>query len=150
MSEDRFSTIGREKKENWAFQLKDEAKFVEALLEDQPFVPKYFTHDVEINRKGTFPYKIGIDRVLRLNSVNEIEEGTLIIDSRTAQEFKKGHLPGAINIQNLEGEKYETWLGSIVGPDEVFYLLSDSDLYRSIRVGIDLADLPEMECCECG
>lgn len=135
MSEDTFSTIGREKKENWAFQLKDEAKFVEALLEDQPFVPKYFPHDVEINRKGTFPYKVGIDHVLRLISIDEIEQGALVIDTRPEQEFKKGHLPSAINIQNLEGEKYETWLGSIVAPNEPFYLISDSDQNLTEAIG---------------
>ncbi|MDH3709547.1 MAG: MBL fold metallo-hydrolase, partial [Cyclobacteriaceae bacterium] len=39
MSEDTYSTIGREKKENWAFQVDDEQVFVNTLLEDQPFIP---------------------------------------------------------------------------------------------------------------
>ncbi len=40
MSTDTYSTIGREKSENWAFQVKEEADFVRALLEDQPVIPK--------------------------------------------------------------------------------------------------------------
>ena len=134
ISKDTFSTIGREKNENWALKLKDEARFVEALLEDQPFVPKYFAFDVEMNRRGGTPFQSGLDQVPRLDSIQELEEGILVIDSRLESTFKSGHLPGSFNIQNIEGEKFETWLGSIVAPNEPFYLLSDSsrDLDESI------------------
>ena len=46
----------------------------------------------------------------------------VIIDTRPEAEFKKGHVDGAINIQ--QGGKFETWLGSIVGPEESFYLIA--------------------------
>ncbi|HAZ26183.1 MAG TPA: MBL fold metallo-hydrolase, partial [Algoriphagus sp.] len=36
----------------------------------------------------------------------------------------EGHIPGSINIMN--GAKFETWLGSIVAPEEHFFLVSDS------------------------
>jgi hydroxyacylglutathione hydrolase len=44
---------------------------------------------------------------------------------RSEKVFKKGHLEGAINIQN--GGKFETWLGSIVGPDERYYLIAENE-----------------------
>ena len=134
MGEDTFSTIGRERMENWAFQLKNEAKFVEALLEDQPFVPKYFPHDVEINRKGGSSFKDGIDKVHRKN-LQDMEPGVLAIDIRKAEDFKRGHLAGSINIQNLEGEKFETWIGSIIAPGESFYLISDTDQNLTDAIG---------------
>jgi len=51
MSPDLQSTIGRELRENYALQLMDELTFVKILTEDQPFIPKYFGKDVEMNKK---------------------------------------------------------------------------------------------------
>ena len=55
-----------------------------------------------------------------------LEPGVLIIDTRPAARFCAGHLPGSFNLQ--DGSKFETWLGSIVGPKEKFYLLADSKI----------------------
>ncbi|WKN32919.1 MBL fold metallo-hydrolase [Porifericola rhodea] len=125
MSTDKSSTIGREKEDNWAFQIKEEAAFVEALLEGQPFVPHYFPYDVEVNRKGAQALEDSIKAVPRLKQVEQIEKGTLVVDSRPQEKFKEGHPSGAINIMN--GAKFETWLGSIVKPEEAYYLLAESE-----------------------
>ena len=122
MSSDTSSTIGREKSANWAFQVKEEKDFVEALLEDQPFVPKYFPYDVDINREGVVALEEALARVPILESGSILPKNVLIIDTRPQQEFKKAHVPGAFNI--MDGEKFETWLGSIVGPSEQFYLVA--------------------------
>ncbi|MCC8409939.1 MBL fold metallo-hydrolase [Mucilaginibacter sp. UR6-1] len=124
MSADLQSTIGRELRENYALQPMEEAEFVELLIADQPFVPKYFGYDVETNKSGAPAFKQGIDAVKVVESVS-VEKGVLIIDSRPAKQFKNGHLSGAVNLQ--DGEKFETWLGSIVAPDEQFYLIAASE-----------------------
>lgn len=133
MSTDKFSTIGREKAENWAFQINGENSFVKALLEDQPFVPKYFPYDVEINRQGVASLEESIQAVFRLDSHAILDESALVIDTRPQQQFKEGHVAGAINIQ--DGGKFETWLGSVVGPDEKFYLIAENEeaLEKMIR-----------------
>ena len=125
-SPDLDSTIGKEIKTNYALQPMSEADFVQVLLEDQPFMPKYFGHDVLLNKHGAAPFEDSIRTVPRLRSEEEIEPGFLLIDTRPAEEFRAGHLPGAINL--MDGGKFETWLGSIVGPDEPFYLLADSQI----------------------
>ena len=122
MSDDTSSTMGREKSQNWAFQIKEEVDFIKALLEDQPFIPKYFPYDVEINRTGVVSMEESLQQVPMLRSVEQMEPQVLIIDTRPQQEFKTGHLPGAINLQ--DGGKFETWLGSIVAPQEMFYLVA--------------------------
>jgi len=127
MSEETFSTLGRERFENWAFQLDNEKDFVKALLEDQPFVPKYFPYDVEINRKGSPALEESIRSVPVLDSNVSLDESIMIIDARPEPDFKAGHFEGAINIQDKEGEKFETWLGAIIDPGEPFYLISDSE-----------------------
>jgi rhodanese-related sulfurtransferase len=133
MSTDRFSTMGREKAENWAFQINGESSFVKALLEDQPFVPKYFPYGVEINRQGVEFLEESLQIVPRLDGNAVLDESALIIDSRPEQQFKEGHVSGAINIQN--GSKFETWLGAVVGPDEKYYLIAENEeeLEKMIR-----------------
>jgi hydroxyacylglutathione hydrolase len=55
--------------------------------------------------------------------------------------FKKSHLKNAINLMN--DTKFETWLGSIVNPDELFYLIAENDLElrqlieRSAKIGYE-------------
>ncbi|WPP48337.1 MBL fold metallo-hydrolase [Catalinimonas niigatensis] len=125
MSSDKSSTIGREKEENWAFQIQQEEEFVKALLEDQPFVPHYFPYDVEVNRTGASPLEESIRAVSRQNYDVPLEKGVLIVDTRPKEQFKQGHFPGAFNIMN--GEKFETWLGSIVKPEEPYYLIAENE-----------------------
>ena len=118
------STIGKEKRENWSLQDRTEDKFVEMLTADQPFVPKYFGFAVELNRNGAPELKPALQEIPWLETLPELEPGVLIIDARLEQRFKSGHQRGAINIP--EGVKFETWLGSIVGPEEKFFLVVES------------------------
>ena len=125
MGPDLQSTIGRELRENYALQLMDELTFVKILTEDQPFAPKYFPADVELNKKGAPSFSDSVSKVLRLGHGAALEQGVLIIDTRQKTEFRKGHIKGAINLQ--DAEKFETWLGSVVSPGEQFYLIAATD-----------------------
>src|SRR3569833_1625650 len=125
MSPDLQSTIGRELRENYALQLMDELKFVKTLTTDQPFMPKYFGQDVELNKKGAPSLKDSVDAVVRIDNNGELDQGILIIDTRTKKDFRAGHVKNSINLQ--DGAKFETWLGSIVGPDERFYLIATKE-----------------------
>jgi glyoxylase-like metal-dependent hydrolase (beta-lactamase superfamily II)/rhodanese-related sulfurtransferase len=124
MSPDLNSTIGRELRENYALQLMTELQFVKTLTEDQPFIPKYFGFDVDMNKNGAVSFEDSIAKVPYLEKNALLQTGVLVVDSRPQAQFKAGHVKGAINIQN--GEKFETWLGSIVNPNEAFYLIGES------------------------
>lgn len=119
------STIGAEKIGNYALRPMSEEAFVKELLADQPFIPKYFGYDVALNKAGAPAYAPSVQQVKRLATGATLEPGVLVIDTRPEAEFKKGHVAGAINIQ--QGGKFETWLGSIVGPEERFYLLATDE-----------------------
>jgi hydroxyacylglutathione hydrolase len=125
ISPDLHSTIGRELRENYALQLMDELQFVNILTADQPFVPKYFGWDVELNKKGASVLDESINHVPKIADDSPLEKSVLIIDGRPKNDFRSGHIKGSINLQ--DGEKFETWLGSIVGPDEQFYLIANSE-----------------------
>lgn len=124
MSDKTYSTIGEERVHNWAFKIDEEGQFVETLLSEQPFIPKYFPADVEMNRSGVPGFAESVDAVNRIATDTELDSRFLIIDTRPQSVFKSGHSPGALNIQ--QGAKFETWLGSIVGPEEEFYLMAES------------------------
>ncbi|AYA37006.1 MBL fold metallo-hydrolase [Hymenobacter oligotrophus] len=125
-STDLDSTIGKELKTNYALQPMSRDEFVRVLLEDQPFAPKYFGRDVQINKQGAPAFEDSIRSVPHLQGGAPLEAGIPIIDTRPAAQFRQGHLPGAINL--MDGGKFETWLGSILGPKEQFYLVADSQI----------------------
>ncbi|WP_133274494.1 MBL fold metallo-hydrolase [Hymenobacter radiodurans] len=116
------STIGAEKAGNYALRPLSEEDFVQELLADQPFIPKYFGYDVALNKAGAPAYAPSVQQVPRLAAGTKLEQGVLVVDTRPEAEFKQGHMEGALNIQ--QGGKFETWLGSIVGPNEPFYLVA--------------------------
>jgi len=141
LSPDLYSTIGRELATNYALQPMDEPSFVKTLLEDQPFVPKYFGYDVNLNKNGAPHLQESLAKVTRLPEGSTLEKGALVIDIRKEEDFKTAHLTGSWNIQ--EGGKFETWLGSIVAPNEPFYLVGDNAeqleiaLYKASKIGYE-------------
>ena len=143
MSSDSSSTLGNERRGNWAFQEQTEEEFVAEILKDQPFIPSYFGFNVDINKKGASNVNRakGID--LKLN-VNELDSSIIKVDVRNQEKFKKSHLPNSINIMaSTPTQKFETWLGAIVEPNEAFYIVVDSVddideiLSRVIKIGYE-------------
>ncbi|MBK1440442.1 MBL fold metallo-hydrolase [Parapedobacter sp. ISTM3] len=121
MGDDLTSSVGREIHHNYALQPMSEDEFVALIIEQQPFVPGYFEYDVMLNKKGAPAFEASIEAAPLLNSPAEISAGILIVDGRPQDQYRAGHLPGSINIP--DGLRFETWLGTIVQPNEVFYLL---------------------------
>lgn len=130
LSKANSSTMGQEKKTNWSLQPMSEEEFVQSLLSDQPFIPVYFPYDVEVNRKGAVSFTestaaVPITEDIKQDSdVTRLDKTVWIVDARPEKDFKKGHLPHSINL--MEGLKFETWLGSIIKPNEAFYLAGES------------------------
>ncbi len=122
MSSELWSTIGEQLENNYALQDMSEDDFVDLLLDGQPFVPKYFENSVLLNKKGATKLETNLEQVKKISQSEKFDHNTLIIDTRPQVNFKTGHLHGALNIQ--DGGKFETWLGSIVAPNEPFYLLA--------------------------
>ena len=124
LSSANVSTIGTEKASNWCLQQSTEEEFINELLANQPFVPKYFVHSVELNKEGAPNFKESISDVKISDQLPEKLSGKVIIDTRNEGEFKRGYLPGSINL--MDDTKFETWLGSIIAPEEKFYLIGES------------------------
>ncbi len=121
LNKEKVSTIGQEKKTNFAFQPTTQEAFVARLLNDQPDIPAYFPFAIEVNKNGAQMLLPALSAVARLSTIPRNELSTLIVDTRPAAQFRTGHLVGAINIPDRL--KSETWLGTLVEPDEPFYLI---------------------------
>lgn len=119
------STVGYERRFNWAFGVKDEAEFVQMVLAGQPEPPKYFAEMKRINKEGPrilhgfrrperLPFT-RLDEVLRANAI--------VVDTRHAADFAAGHIPGTINI--ALNKSFNTWAGWLIPFDRDFYLIID-------------------------
>ena len=144
MSKESSSTLGNERKYNWAFQAQSEEEFVENILKDQPFIPAYFGFNVDLNKHGAQNVQHGKAQVELRLLVNQVETGVTVVDVRDEKFFKKGHLKNSINIMaRSESDKFETWLGSIVKPQEPFFLVVESVndlrnlLERTAKIGYE-------------
>lgn len=144
MSKDASSTLGREREENWAFKNLSEDDFVNHILKDQPFIPSYFGYNVDINKVGAKDYEKAISEANFQFKADSFGDNALIIDVRNEADFKKNHLKGSINIMaKTENDKFETWLGSIVKPEEAFYVVlnsvedKDEILHRIAKIGYE-------------
>lgn len=127
LSDAASSTLGNERQGNWAFKEQTEEEFVNEILKDQPFIPSYFGYDVGINKHGAGNFESSITGIPFYMEQTPDINGLLVVDTREEEAFKKGHLKGSVNIQaNGEDDKIETWLGSIVQPEEKFVLVIPS------------------------
>ncbi|MEO9005048.1 MAG: MBL fold metallo-hydrolase [Ginsengibacter sp.] len=124
LSDKNSSTIGIEKASNWCLQELTEEDFVNELLKNQPFVPKYFTYEVGLNKKGAENFAEAIAKVTISDEAPSVLKEYPVIDTRNESDFKKGFIKNSFNL--MDDAKFETWLGSIIAPGEKFYLTAES------------------------
>ena len=132
LSPELNSTIGKELRENYALQDMTETAFVDMIIKDQPFVPKYFGYNVMLNKTGAEQFEDSLQAIPHIKGSMIPEDGVLIIDTRKERQFKAGHFRNSVNLQ--DGAKFETWLGSIVAPGETFYLIAENEAALNIVI----------------
>jgi hydroxyacylglutathione hydrolase len=143
MGTERSSTIGKERRTNYALQAKTCDEFIHLLTDSLPPRPEYFGREVELNRQGAAPINqlpppvpMHAPEVLRLQS-----EGAIVLDTRPAMQFAVAHVPGSLHIA-LSGQ-YASWAARILGLDQRIILVGeDADHLREsqlrlARVGIE-------------
>jgi hydroxyacylglutathione hydrolase len=119
------STLGYERRFNWAFQVTSEAEFVQAVLAGQPEPPKYFAEMKRVNKEGPRILH-GFKRpdLLQANALAAaLRDNALVIDTRTAAAFASAHVPGTINIPL--NASFTTWAGWLIAYTRDFYLIVD-------------------------
>ncbi len=134
------STLGYERRFNWAFQITSEQAFVEAVLAGQPEPPKYFAEMKRLNKEG--PRVLGgFKAPERLGAgafAAHVAAGAVIVDTRPAASFAVGHVPGTISIP--QNGSFTTWAGWLIPYSREFYLLVDEHAGPTVEAAVrDLA-----------
>jgi hydroxyacylglutathione hydrolase len=137
ISKETVSTMGEQRRLNYALQPMTREAFIRVVTADQPEAPPYFTYDAVLNsqERPTLDEALAremkpltLDAVLALQADGaqvdgvqigmqigvQIQIGMQILDTRDPEEFAAAHLAGSINI-GLSGQ-YATWAGTVLDP----------------------------------
>ena len=134
-----FTTIGQEAATNWALQLKDRARFVEAMVANLPERPAYFRRSVEINLRGA-PFFSDRPKVarLQLGEFKALEqEGATILDVRPPALFGQAHAAGSLNI-GIASPSFSAWCGFFVDAELPILLVVEYEA-EAERAQLELA-----------
>jgi hydroxyacylglutathione hydrolase len=111
ISKETVSTLGQQRKTNYALQPMTQEAFIQLVTADQPEAPAYFNYDAVLNSQERPTLEQALAREmnpLALARVLELQaQGAQILDTRDASDFASAHLAGSINI-GLGGQ-YATW-----------------------------------------
>jgi hydroxyacylglutathione hydrolase len=139
ISKETVSTLGEQRRLNYALQPMSKEAFINVVTADQPEAPAYFTYDAVLNSEERPTLEQALAREmnpLTLEAVLALQaEGAQILDTRDADEFAAAHLQGSINI-GLTGQ-YATWAGTVLNCTHPIVLIADpgSENQSAIRLG---------------
>jgi rhodanese-related sulfurtransferase/glyoxylase-like metal-dependent hydrolase (beta-lactamase superfamily II) len=121
------STIGFQRRYNYALQPMRREAFVRLVTADQPEAPPYFTYDAVRNTRERPTLESALEKALRPLRLDDVlrmaEQGAQLLDVRPAADFAAAHLQGSIHI-GLAGQ-YATWAGTILSQDLPIVILAE-------------------------
>ena len=144
LSTDTVSTMGDQKKYNYALQPMDRETFTRLITTDQPEAPSYFTYDAAFNAQEHDTLDHLLKRNLHPLALDEVlagaADGAQVLDTRDAADYEGAHLRGSINI-GLGGQ-YASWAGTLLRRDKPIVLITESgaeeeSALRLGRIGFD-------------
>lgn len=144
ISKETVSTIGEQRRVNYALQPMSKQAFIELVTADQPEAPPYFVYDAVLNSKERPTLDVALERELRpleLERVLKLQsEGAQVLDTREPEEFATAHLAGSINI-GLSGQ-YATWAGTVLNREKPIVIIANpgresESAVRLGRIGFD-------------
>ena len=144
LSRETLSTIGEQRRTNYALQPMTKEAFIELVTADQPDAPPYFTYDAVLNSRERPTLDEALSRELTPLELGEVlaaqAAGAQILDTRDPVEFGAAHLAGSISI-GLVGQ-YATWAGTLLDRTAPIVIVADpgretESALRLGRIGFD-------------
>ena len=141
---DTDSTIGMEKRFNYALKATSKAEFIKLVTDDIPPPPLYFPINAKINREGYDSLDEVLEQGMKALSVKDfkgrMKNNVVILDTRNSEKFTEGFIPGSISI-GLNG-RFAEWAGSLLPYETPLLLVCDpgkekESIIRLARVGLD-------------
>jgi hydroxyacylglutathione hydrolase len=136
------STIGEEKRTNYALLAVNKTAFIHAITDGLTAPPQYFPINAKINKEGYDSLDSIIEKSLQPLSIEDVkkerENGAILLDNRHADIFTEGFVPGSISI-GLEG-RFAEWAGSLLSFTKPMVLICEpgkekETIIRLARVG---------------
>ncbi len=138
-----FSTLGEERKTNYALRAENKEEFIKAVTDGLNAPPQYFSVNARINKEGYESLDEVMENALKPLSLEAFSEfiaddDAICLDTRLSTEFTDGFVPGSINI-GLDG-RFAEWAGSLLPFDKPFVLVTEpgkekESAVRLARVG---------------
>jgi rhodanese-related sulfurtransferase/glyoxylase-like metal-dependent hydrolase (beta-lactamase superfamily II) len=143
LSTETSSTIGNQRKFNYALQPMTKDQFIALMTTDLPEAPAYFSKDAEINRSGAEALEhLPQPKALSPEQVRDgSRHGCVVLDVRNAEQFGAGHVPGSLNI-GLGGQ-FASWAGSLIPLTATLLIVANTEKeieetqVRLARVGLE-------------
>ncbi|HEY1434356.1 MAG TPA: rhodanese-like domain-containing protein, partial [Thermoanaerobaculia bacterium] len=143
ISSETSSTIGQQRRFNYALQPMSREAFVALTTADLPEAPGYFARDVQLNREG--PGALAQLPPLTPLAPAEVAArqaaGALVLDTRETAEYGAGHIPGSVHIG--QSGQFASWAGSLLSPRVPLVLVAEDEgraaemQTRLARVGLE-------------
>ena len=144
LSSDTVSSLGDQRRLNYALQPMPREEFIRLVSADQPDAPPYFTYDAILNTRERATLDNNLEQVLHPIALDEVlrmgDAGVQTLDVRDPTEYAKGHLAGSINI-GLGGQ-YATWAGTVLDRAKPIVIIAEPGreqeaALRLGRIGFD-------------
>ena len=141
---ERYSTIGEQKRSNYALQPMSRSEFIAKVTDDLPTPPAYFFKDASINIMGYKHLEDVLSQQMVALSVDEALaariEGAQLLDTRKASLFAKGFIPSSIQI-GLQGD-FAPWAGCLLDIEKPIVVICESGsekevITRLARIGYE-------------
>ena len=142
LSSETWSTIGEQRRTNPALLASSREEFIEMVTTGQPPCPAYFAHDADLNRRDRalldedhLPAELTVAQARSLAGADAV-----LLDTREAEEFARGHLPGSVNVGL--GGRFAEFAGSVLSPETLVVIVADEGRAletknRLARIGFD-------------
>jgi len=139
LGSENFSTIGVQRRLNYALQPMSKQQFVSLVCADQPDAPPYFSYDAVLNTKERVTLEKALEQSLKPLTLERLlqlkSEGAQLLDVRDAPYFEAGHLKDSLNI-GLGGQ-YATWAGTLLDRERPIVVIAEPgrEYEAQVRLG---------------
>ena len=144
LSNERVSTLGEQRRYNYALKARSREEFLALVTADQVEAPAYFAHDADMNKRERPTLDSGLTAALKPLSPAAVEAlakgGAQVLDVRDPSDYSGAHWHGALNV-GLDG-KFATWAGSVLDRTRPIVIITEPGrereaVTRLARVGFD-------------
>ncbi|HEX2064001.1 MAG TPA: MBL fold metallo-hydrolase [Acidimicrobiales bacterium] len=147
LSTETVSTVGEQRRGNYALAPMTESEFVDVVLEGQAASPPYFTYSASQNlarhpllAQEEPPPTLDLDDVLAVQ-----RGGGAVLDTRSPADFAAGHLRGSLNV-GLEG-RFAEYAGDVLRPDRAVAVVCDPGHELEVRTRLGRIGFDQVAGC---